>query len=242
MQSFPVPPRYLRTDEAALFLGLSPRTLEKHRTYGTGPLYRKLGSRVVYAHADLQRWADLGTVNSASDPESGILSPPAASDRSPRVGRDDGHGPLLPGRRMSEARANGRSEPHSPNRALSEKRPRGSTPPMYIRDPEVPLLRSFSSSRTRKEEIQSPVRQRYSETRTMTEPKFLTTKEVADRYRGAISIGTLKNWRSLRIGPSFVKLGKSILYPIEQLDRWDQENFVTCHAPKGGRTTGRERS
>ena len=31
------PPRYLRTPEAARFLGLSGRTLEKHRTYGTGP-------------------------------------------------------------------------------------------------------------------------------------------------------------------------------------------------------------
>ena len=38
----PLPHRYLRTPEAARFLGLSDRTLEKHRTYGTGPAYRKL--------------------------------------------------------------------------------------------------------------------------------------------------------------------------------------------------------
>ena len=44
-----IPPRFLRTPEAARFLGLSGRTLEKHRTYGTGPAYRKLGGRVVYA-------------------------------------------------------------------------------------------------------------------------------------------------------------------------------------------------
>ena len=42
-------PRYLRTAEAARYLSLSPRTLEKHRTYGTGPAYRKIGGRVVYA-------------------------------------------------------------------------------------------------------------------------------------------------------------------------------------------------
>ncbi|WP_439605149.1 helix-turn-helix transcriptional regulator, partial [Shinella sp.] len=47
------PPRYLRTPEAARFLGLSGRTLEKHRTYGTGPVYRKLGGRIVYALDDL---------------------------------------------------------------------------------------------------------------------------------------------------------------------------------------------
>ena len=44
-----LPPRYLGTAEAARFLSLSGRTLEKHRTYGTGPAYRKIGGRVVYA-------------------------------------------------------------------------------------------------------------------------------------------------------------------------------------------------
>jgi len=43
--------RYLCTKEAARFLSLSARTLEKHRSYGTGPLYRKIGGRVVYAIA-----------------------------------------------------------------------------------------------------------------------------------------------------------------------------------------------
>ncbi len=38
-----LPPRFLRTKEAGEFLSLSARTLEKHRTYGTGPAYRKLG-------------------------------------------------------------------------------------------------------------------------------------------------------------------------------------------------------
>lgn len=54
----PLPPRFLRTPEAARHLGLSGRTLEKHRCYGTGPVYRKIGGRVVYAIADLQAWAD----------------------------------------------------------------------------------------------------------------------------------------------------------------------------------------
>ena len=38
-----LPPRLLRTPDAARFLGISNRTLEKHRTYGTGPVYRKIG-------------------------------------------------------------------------------------------------------------------------------------------------------------------------------------------------------
>ncbi len=69
------PPRYLRTPEAARFLGLSGRTLEKHRTYGTGPVYRKLGGRIVYALDDLQAWADRGTRQSTSDPGRGVVHP-----------------------------------------------------------------------------------------------------------------------------------------------------------------------
>lgn len=70
-----LPPRFLRTPEAARFLSLSGRTLEKHRTYGTGPAYRKLGGRVVYAIDDLQAWADRGAKTSTSDPGIGTVLP-----------------------------------------------------------------------------------------------------------------------------------------------------------------------
>ena len=68
-----IPPRYLRTQEAARFLGLSERTLEKHRTYGTGPTYRKLGGRVVYSVNELEAWAERGAVTSTSDPRGSVL-------------------------------------------------------------------------------------------------------------------------------------------------------------------------
>src|SRR5947199_6913787 len=70
-----LPPRFLRTPEAARFLGLSGRTLEKHRTYGTGPTYRKIGGRVVYALDDLKAWADRGTKTSTSDPGAATVYP-----------------------------------------------------------------------------------------------------------------------------------------------------------------------
>ncbi len=69
------PPRYLRTPEAARFLGLSGRTLEKHRTYGTGPRYSKLGGRVVYQVDDLQAWVNRGAKASTSDPGNGTVLP-----------------------------------------------------------------------------------------------------------------------------------------------------------------------
>ena len=75
-----LPPRFLRTKEAATFLSLSARTLEKHRTYGTGPAYRKLGGRVVYSVDDLQAWAERGVKQSTSDPGVGSVLPAKRHD------------------------------------------------------------------------------------------------------------------------------------------------------------------
>lgn len=58
--------------------------------------------------------------------------------------------------------------------------------------------------------------------------KFLTAEEVAKRYRGEVSVGTLRNWRSMRVGPAFVKIGKAVLYPVAELDAWDEQNRVSC--------------
>lgn len=66
----------------------------------------------------------------------------------------------------------------------------------------------------------------------MAESKFLTPEEVAERYRGSISVGTLRNWRAMRLGPSFVKIGKAVLYPVDELDAWDEKNRVQCRASK----------
>ena len=80
-------PRYLRTSEAARYLSLSPRTLEKHRTYGTGPAYRKIGGRVIYAVADLKAWADVGTRKSTSDPGTGTVLPAKRHTPIPYAGK-----------------------------------------------------------------------------------------------------------------------------------------------------------
>ncbi len=78
----PIPQRLLSTADAALLVGLSARTLEKHRCYGTGPVYRKLGGRVVYAIDDLMRWSEQGARRSTSDPGTGTIHPPRPLDLS----------------------------------------------------------------------------------------------------------------------------------------------------------------
>jgi hypothetical protein len=75
-------PVYLSTVEAAQLLRLSPRTLEKHRVYGTGPSFRKIGGRVIYAAADLVAWAETGAKASTSDPRNG---PGPARRQSPPI-------------------------------------------------------------------------------------------------------------------------------------------------------------
>jgi hypothetical protein len=66
----------------------------------------------------------------------------------------------------------------------------------------------------------------------MTENRFLTAEEVSERYRGEMTVGTLRNWRAMRIGPGFIKIGKAVLYPIAELDAWDEKNMVTCRASR----------
>jgi hypothetical protein len=74
----------------------------------------------------------------------------------------------------------------------------------------------------------------------MADNKFLTAEEVSERYRGEITVGTLRNWRAMRIGPAFVKIGKAVLYPIDELDAWDQKNKVICRASRSNRMDASE--
>ena len=74
----------------------------------------------------------------------------------------------------------------------------------------------------------------------MPDNKFLTAQEVSERYRGEITVGTLRNWRAMGIGPTFVKVGKAVLYPVDELDAWDQKNMIICRASRSSRVNARE--
>ena len=68
--------RLLLAPEAAKHLRLSPATLAKHRCYGTGPIYRKNGGRILYALNDLNDWSRRGVRRSTSDRDA-VATPPA---------------------------------------------------------------------------------------------------------------------------------------------------------------------
>lgn len=65
------PTGYLTTAEAADFVRLSPRTMERLRVQGTGPRYIKAGrgkrAKVLYRVADLQEWLEATTFQSTSE-------------------------------------------------------------------------------------------------------------------------------------------------------------------------------
>ncbi|MCY3841495.1 MAG: helix-turn-helix domain-containing protein [Gammaproteobacteria bacterium] len=59
---------YVGTREAANLLGLSPRTLDRYRISGEGPVFYKFGKRVCYARTDLEEWAAVRRRTSTADP------------------------------------------------------------------------------------------------------------------------------------------------------------------------------
>ncbi len=53
---------------------------------------------------------------------------------------------------------------------------------------------------------------------------LLTPKEVEALF--GISRRTLANWRSIRKGPEFLKLGKKVLYEKATFEEWIRRNTV----------------
>jgi len=58
---------------AAKLVGLSESTLAKMRLNGNGPIYCKLGRRVVYRVTDLEQWLESRTVRDTSDADARFL-------------------------------------------------------------------------------------------------------------------------------------------------------------------------
>ena len=56
-------PKYLTTEQAAVYCSVSKKTLEHHRQNGTGPQYIKRGRKLVrYTVEALDAWMQAGTV------------------------------------------------------------------------------------------------------------------------------------------------------------------------------------
>jgi excisionase family DNA binding protein len=60
-------PITLTSREAAKVLGLAPSTLAKLRLNGNGPVYYKLGRRVLYRRESLEGWLETRIARNTSD-------------------------------------------------------------------------------------------------------------------------------------------------------------------------------
>ncbi len=56
---------------------------------------------------------------------------------------------------------------------------------------------------------------------------FMTPQELAARWRGAVTTGTLANWRSKGVGPAFTKLRGRVLYTLAAVEEWEASNLRT---------------
>jgi hypothetical protein len=76
--------RFMRTPEAAEYVGLSPSTLEKFRLTGEGPDFQKAGPKiVVYKPEDLDLWLEARRHRSTSDPGSTAATGVATTTAAP---------------------------------------------------------------------------------------------------------------------------------------------------------------
>ena len=83
---------FLTTTDAGTYVGLSRRTLEKMRTTGNGPIYRKHGRYVRYHIADLDAWSTSRRKNSTSEEDASAPSLP----RGHPVMKETRRGPGVP--------------------------------------------------------------------------------------------------------------------------------------------------
>jgi predicted DNA-binding transcriptional regulator AlpA len=69
----PLVPKVVTAKTAAQIVGLSESTLAKLRLNGNGPIYCKLGRRVVYRLTDLEQWLQSRTTRDTSDADARFL-------------------------------------------------------------------------------------------------------------------------------------------------------------------------
>jgi hypothetical protein len=56
------------------------------------------------------------------------------------------------------------------------------------------------------------------------QPVHLTQYQLCKRWE--VKKRTLERWRALRCGPPYIKVGARILYPIQEIVAFEQENFI----------------
>jgi predicted DNA-binding transcriptional regulator AlpA len=208
--------RFLRTQQAARFLGLSPRTVEKHRINGTGPKYSKIGGRIIYAMADLEKWVELGIKKSTGGitilERSEIIAADAKTAQHEQLDTREAARFLgLSRRTVEKYRTDGTGPKHSKVGgrfiyAISDLR-------------EWVELSAKRSTARADRKIPPEHGDMIAKVRT-ARPAGLDTREAARFLE--LSYRRLEKHRIYGTGPKYSKVGHRILYAINDLKEWAQ--------------------
>jgi predicted DNA-binding transcriptional regulator AlpA len=101
-------PITLAASEAARVLGLAISTLAKLRLTGNGPVYCKLGRRVVYRREDLEAWLKSRVAHNTSDAD-------ARFPKTPTGGRDE--------KARGRSKTNAEAKPMRPDKDACGRQP-----------------------------------------------------------------------------------------------------------------------
>lgn len=56
--------------------------------------------------------------------------------------------------------------------------------------------------------------------------QFLTPHDLVKRWAGAVTVGTLANWRAQGSGPAFTKIGARVRYSLDAVATYERENQI----------------
>lgn len=54
----------------------------------------------------------------------------------------------------------------------------------------------------------------------------LTEAGLVDRWGGVVTAITLKRWRRRGLGPAFIRIGRKLLYPLDFVREYEQDNTI----------------
>lgn len=60
----------------------------------------------------------------------------------------------------------------------------------------------------------------------------LLPSEAAARLR--LTVGTLANWRVTGEGPPYIKFGRKVLYPLAQIEKFENDHLRTATSVRPG--------
>lgn len=67
----------------------------------------------------------------------------------------------------------------------------------------------------------------------MEQTGFLTPQQLSKRWGERIKLRTINNWRTTGDGPPYTKIGGAVLYPVEEVVKWEKARTVNSTSQYG---------